>query len=63
MDIIKEHSLSGSSICLPVLRKLKVTFYEVINRKISIRKNLGEIKKDSKIMRSETNLKEKESQN
>lgn len=60
MDIIEKHSLSGTRICSTILKNLKVTFYEVINRKISIGQNLGEIKKDKQMMRSETNLKGKE---
>lgn len=60
MDIIEKHSSSGASFSLTILRNLKVTFYEVISRKISIRQNLGEIKKDKQTIRSETNLTGKE---
>lgn len=45
---------------------LKVTFYEVIQHKNQYwvkGQNLGEIKKDSQIMKSETNQKGKEKQN
>ena len=46
-DITEKHTLSGSNIYPPVLRNLKVTFYEVINRKIGI-ESKGEIWEKSK---------------